>query len=359
MDEDAGLHVAAGVDVAVRTAAGDAAAHVLAVVLEVHGEDGLATLDGTDLADAVEHVLALLDRGHEVGIGAVADGHVVEVPRIAAALGDDQVHELVGRDALDVGAGIAGGRAVEQAVLVHEVEGIHDLLERALAATAVVDRGLIGLERHGEDDVTETLDLLAERLVDEAGVGEDVEEAVVVRLGELEDVRLADEGLAAGEHEQVRTQGLGLGHELVHLVIGEVEAVAVLGSPAAHAMLVAGGRGIEEDDPGHVALVLDGVFGGVAKAAEGRLVAAGQNRGAQNVGVGLVDDGEQVLLPLRTGVDGGLHATRGAGVGVLEELGCHVEELHDVLFAIRTRHGLEGLVERDLEGLALCRVCDL
>ena len=114
----------------------------------------------------------------------------------------------------------------------------------------------------------------------------------MVCLGELEDVRLADEGLAAGEHEQVRTQGLGLGHELVHLVIGEVEAVAVLGSPAADAVLVAGGRGVKEDDPGHVALILDRVLGGVAKAAERRLIAAGEDRGAQDVGVGLVDDGE-------------------------------------------------------------------
>jgi hypothetical protein len=53
VDEDAGLHVAAGVDVAEHAAAGDAAADELAVVLEVHGHDGLAALVVAHLADAV------------------------------------------------------------------------------------------------------------------------------------------------------------------------------------------------------------------------------------------------------------------------------------------------------------------
>ena len=65
---------------------------------------------------------------------------------------------------------------------MHQVEGVHDLLEGALAAAAVVDL-LIALERDGEDDVAELLDLLAEGLVHQAGVGEDVEEGGVVRLG--------------------------------------------------------------------------------------------------------------------------------------------------------------------------------
>ena len=42
MDEHAGVHIAVGVDVEVAPSAGDAAAHKLAVVLEVHGENGLA-----------------------------------------------------------------------------------------------------------------------------------------------------------------------------------------------------------------------------------------------------------------------------------------------------------------------------
>jgi hypothetical protein len=124
--------------VAEHAAAGDAAAHELAVVLEVHREDGLAALVAADVADAVQHVLALLDGGHEVGVGALAHGHVVEVPGPAAALVDEHLEVLVGGDGLGVGARVGGGGAEEQAVLVHEVEGAHDLLEGAVAAAAVV-----------------------------------------------------------------------------------------------------------------------------------------------------------------------------------------------------------------------------
>jgi hypothetical protein len=41
VDEHAGIHIAVGVDVEIAAAAGDAAAHILRVVLEVHGEQGL------------------------------------------------------------------------------------------------------------------------------------------------------------------------------------------------------------------------------------------------------------------------------------------------------------------------------
>ena len=116
----------------------------------------------------------------------------MEVPGPAAALGDDGVKVLVGADHLGVGAGVCRGGAEEQTVLAHEVEGGHDLLVGAVAAAAVV--GVLGaLERDAEDDVAHALDVVAERLVNEGGVGEDVEEAVVVGLGQAHDVLLADE----------------------------------------------------------------------------------------------------------------------------------------------------------------------
>ena len=165
VDEDTGLHVATGVDVAVDAASRDAAAHILAVVLEVHGEDGLAALDAADLADAVQHVLALLDGGHEVGVGALPHRHVVEEPGPAAALLDDEVEELVARDALRVLARVGGGGAVEQTVRLHEVEGAHDLLERTVTTAAVIHAGLVALERDREHDVAQALHVLAEPLV--------------------------------------------------------------------------------------------------------------------------------------------------------------------------------------------------
>ena len=77
VDENAGVHIAIGVDVHIAAAPGNAAAHKLSIVLEVHGEQRLA---GTVVADTVIDRLPLLRRGQELGAGVVTDGHVVEVP---------------------------------------------------------------------------------------------------------------------------------------------------------------------------------------------------------------------------------------------------------------------------------------
>ena len=358
VDKDAGLHVAARVDVAIHAAAGDAAADVLAVVLEVHGEDRLAAGDAADLANALEHIGALLNGRAEVDRGALADGHVVEVPGPAAALLDDLVEVLVGAYHLGVRAGIGRGGTVEQAVFVHEVESGHDLLVGAVAAAAVV--GVLGaLERDAEDDVAHALDVIAERLVDEGGVGKYVEETVVVCLGELDDVALTHERLAAGEHVQVAAELGALGDQAVHVLVGKVQAVAVVGGPAAHAVLVAGARRVEEDDPRNVALLLLGVGGGVAQAAEGRLVAAVQDGGLEHVVVGVVDDVPEELLPLGARVQAVADAADGAGSRVLEQLAGHVEQLVEVLLAVGAGRGLDYLVKRNAECLTFRSMCDL
>ena len=118
-------------------------------------------------------------------------------------------------------------------------------------------------------------------------------------------------------------------------------------------MLVAGAGRVEEDDPGYVALVLGGVGGGVAQTAEGCLVAAVHDDRLEDVGIDLVEDAEEVTLPLGAGVQGVAHAGDGAGVGVLEELLGHVDETVDDLLAVLGGLGLEHLVQDDREGLAL------
>ena len=242
---------------------------------------------------------------------------------------------------------------------MHEVERVHDLLERAIAAATVVHARFIGLEAHGEHDVAQALDVPAEDVVYEACVGEDVEEAVVVLLGQLQHVTLADQRLPSREHEQVRTEVLGLAHQAVHFVEGQVQAVPVVCGPAAHAVLVAGARGIEEDDPGNVALLPLGVGRGGAQSTERGLVAPVQYGGLEHVRIGLVDDPEQVLLPLGPRVEPLLDATRGPGGGVLQQLACHIDQVADVLLTVIARGALDDLVEDHPERLAFGRVRDL
>ena len=119
MDEDAGLHIARGVDVAVDAAAGHAAAGELAVVLEVDGVELLAAGDAPDLPDTVLHIAPLLGIQQQVGRRAHAHGHVVEVPSEVAALADEHIQELVAGDHLVVLGGVADGDAEGDAVLAH------------------------------------------------------------------------------------------------------------------------------------------------------------------------------------------------------------------------------------------------
>ena len=185
---------------------------------------------------------------------------------------------------------------------MEKVHGTHDLVVGALATAGVVGV-LVALEGDGEHDVAQALDLVAERLVDERRVGEDVEEAVVVLLGEAQNVLLAHQGLAAGHHVEVAAKLGALRDDLVALLVREVLPLLVVGRPAANAVLVAGAGGVEDDDPGHVALVLVGVGRGVAQAAEGSLVATVENDGLEHVRVSLVDDAPEELLPLGSGVE--------------------------------------------------------
>ena len=69
VDEHAGLGVTGRVDVEVVATAGDAAAHELAVVLEVHGIEGDVALRGAQIADPFDHVLALLRGGQRCRTG--------------------------------------------------------------------------------------------------------------------------------------------------------------------------------------------------------------------------------------------------------------------------------------------------
>ena len=83
----------------VATAAGNASAHVLAVVLEIEREQRLFL---AHLAHEVIHALALLGRGDELGCSAASDGHEVEVPAEQRALLDHPVDVLLGGNGICV-----------------------------------------------------------------------------------------------------------------------------------------------------------------------------------------------------------------------------------------------------------------
>lgn len=130
VDEHTGFHVARGVDVQVPAAAGDASANVLAIVLEIEGEQRLYL---AHLADKLIHVGALLHGGHKFFGCAGAYGHVVEQPAEQGPLVDHPIKVFLAGDGVCVLAGPACGDAKRDAAGAQEIHGVVDLVIRALA----------------------------------------------------------------------------------------------------------------------------------------------------------------------------------------------------------------------------------
>ena len=205
------------------------------------------------------HLLTLLGRNHELDVRIRADRHVVEVPDEQRAPVDELVDVLGARDRLVVFGGVAAGDAEGQAVLLEQVHAVLDLVVHAVAdahAAAEVGGLLAAFLANGRDEVLHAQQVLAELLVDERCVGEAQEDAVVVLLAQPDEVVLADQRLAARVDVHVDAKLFALLDDGVDVLVAQVEPVAVVGSPAALAVQVAGAGRVEQDCPGDVALVL-------------------------------------------------------------------------------------------------------
>ena len=75
-------------------------------------------------------------------------------------------------------------------------------------------------------------------------------------FAELDEIRFAHKGFTAGVDIHVNAHILALTDNVVNLFKGEIELVAVLRSPAAGAVEIAGAGGIKKDRPGDVAVML-------------------------------------------------------------------------------------------------------
>ena len=246
---------------AVNAPAGHAAARKFTVILEIDAVELLAAGHAADLTHTVFHVGALLWGQQQIGGGAHADRHIVEVPRKDAALADEQIQKFIAGDGLVVFRGVADGHAEGDLVAVHQLHGGQRLLEVALAAAAVIGF-LEALDGDGHKEIADPQQLPAEIIIDEGAISEGVEGHIPVLFAQ------ADERLAAGEQTGMGAQLLGLGEDSIHLLKGQALLMAVFGGPAAGAVHIAGGGGVHQNEPRDVAAVLFGVLLGLLIAAE-------------------------------------------------------------------------------------------
>ena len=136
-----------------------------------------------------------------------------------------------------------------------DLHGTLDGLVGALAA-AGVGGFLEALDGDGRDQVADTEHLVGEGVVDQGAVGEEQEAALRMLVGQRDQVVLADGRLAAGIDVEIGAQGLALVDDAVKIIEGQVQAIAVLGRPAAGAVQVACRGRVHQDGPGDVAAIL-------------------------------------------------------------------------------------------------------
>ena len=240
---------------AVDSAARDAAAGKLAVVLEVDAVQLLAARYAANFAHAVFHIRPLLGGQKQRRVRILPNGHVVEIPREDAALGNEQIQKFVARNDLIVFARVADGYAEGNAVAAHQVHRGKRLLEVPVAAPAVVCV-FKALDAHRDEEVAHTEHFLAEFVVNQRAVGKGVEGNIAVLFAEPDNILLAHERLSAGKQACMRAELFALGQNAVHFLECEALLVTVFCRPAAGAAHVARGGRVHQNQPRDVDIIL-------------------------------------------------------------------------------------------------------
>ena len=132
---------------------------------------------------------------------------------------------------------------------------MHYLVKAACAAAGIVDL-FIALKADRYRQITDTNHLFAHFLVNQRAVCERMERTVVVLLTQTDQVFFAHERFSACIHIEVNTKLLSLCNDAVQILIGKVQLVPILSSPAAGTVHVTGAGRIHQNQPRYLALQL-------------------------------------------------------------------------------------------------------
>ena len=227
---------------------------------------------------------------------------------------------------------------------------MHTTVVDAFAA-AEIGGLLVAFHRKRRHEVLHALQVVAEFLIDKRAVGEAEEGAFGMRLAELDQVVFAHQGLAARVDVHVGAQLFALADDVVDVFVGEVETVTVVGRPAALAVQVAGARGVEQDGPRDVAVVLLAQFLLLVPTLDAGIIQEVGDQVVHFVGVALLQDAHEHLVDVRVGVAhrlfDGVHL-RGEGA-----VGERVGDVH------QTRQRLFRIGMQNLQGGTNTEIGDL
>ena len=142
VNEHARLNVARGIDVEIVSAAGNTAADIFGVVLEVHDENRFAGFRVADFPKPVIHKFTLLGGGDQFFVRVVPDRHVVKAKRIFRAFFNNHVDKRVAGDIFEIFARVANRNAEQALVFVEQIHCVNRAAVSAFAAPPVV--GFLG-----------------------------------------------------------------------------------------------------------------------------------------------------------------------------------------------------------------------
>ena len=142
----------------------------------------------------------------------------MEVPSKLAAVFNQHLYEVIVGNVLVVNACVANRHSVQQVIFLHQLHSIYNPLVHTPAAARVC-RLLGTLYTHCEGYVSNTLNVLAEGIVNQRSVGKNMELAVVELLRQLDDVVLANQRLSACHDVHVGAHLVTLLDDAGHLII--------------------------------------------------------------------------------------------------------------------------------------------
>ena len=201
----------------------------------------------------------LLGSEKQTCVSVASDGHIVEIPRKFCAVFNHKIIEFIGRNRVVILTCVANRGAEKAFVLAKKLHCAENLFVGSLASSCVV-RLLVTLNRERNCEIAAGLEAFAGLVVDKSSVCVGKEKAIPVFVCKGENIVLADEGLSAREHKEMRSELLALGYDFPHFVKRKVFPMAVFGSPTALTFKVAGRGGVKKNNPRDIDMLLIPLF---------------------------------------------------------------------------------------------------
>lgn len=284
------------------------------------------------------HEFALVSRNHQVCRRVHANRHIGEEPAEQCALVNHPVKEFLVAYSVNVLACIAAGNTERQLMVAQDFHSLSNLLEGAFAA-AGIRRSLCALNADSRNEVADAQHIFCKLVVNQSRVCEAEEHTVVVLLAQFNDVIFTNQRFTAGVDVHVGTHGNALIDDVINLVKRQVQLVAVLSSPAASAVQVAGAGRIQQNCPRHVAAVLftDNILTLTANqsSVDNEVGEDGLQHVQVNVGVQLFDKFKPVVVRV---IDNAVeHGALALVHIILIEFVNHVEQFGDIFLRVLTQ----------------------